>query len=1036
MKKKIRGILILSFFLCLIMGICSCGEEDKTPPVLTVYEHSTGYTEEEVTVLVATASDDKDGEVPVTYVVLSPSGKEIGVSNGKFVPHETGIYRVVFTAKDQSGNIAKEEAEIVVRDRNSAPVLTLGEYEKETSEGSVYTLPVCTATDAEGALAVTVSITAPDGSDVQAGVGNAFFVDWAGLYAIRFSAARSDGVESHKLIYITSERSEKTAEGVDGDISDALYEGAISSSVGGSRSLESIGVKIARGSDGIFFAFDGTDDKRVSGQERLEIYLDTEGTDRYPNAITTIRLDAYLSGKLTLMRGTGRDSLWSEENLSSLPYSRRPAFSVKLAEGSTIESGNENDKGYTAELYIPYKLLKISAADSFYLTMGCVREGDKSGWDGWNEFGLFPEPIYPFKYIEVKSDSLFNDNRLYHDATRADGDISEAKYHSDSAAVTEVGGLRGLEGMTVRIARDADGLYLAFDVSADKKVNDFDRVEVMFNVGEYHAVLNENNNVVFFLQSNGALQVAHGHNGGYREFIPYDALPAAGYSYGKNTTPNNNTDEDDGYFLELYIPYALFNKYTVGGVGQNTRLGITFGMWRASAEYNTASSDWSADPNKDWDGWSYGQFCDPLYPETYAVLMPDGRIMTQDALVDEIGEPSDPSVDGKLTEEYWEKAAVLDIPKAEDADGVIGLVYRDAEGLRVAFLGDARALTSKDVIVFYVSTKDSAYAIGGNLGDEYEVRGQYANIYDYTFRIWLDRSVAVYRGLYKDWADPVEDLSALSLAIDKESVDCSYIVELYIPYSFFTASDGFAPDRESVLGLSLRLGGENSRGSMVWNNYHYAGIYCDSESPASYVRIDKDNKLFAALENNGGYRVDGVFDEEVYSGEKATLSVGSSDAEIYRSAKGIHVKYTFAEGVESFRLILSTLDHGLGKPYVFDYQIILNRSGTVECSFGNSHAFYDTSLYVPYSAPRAVFAGDTVELFISYDYLSRYNTGSTYAPKGYMQITAESELRFAADCVKNGVRESECVYNGATVVFDALDPASYQNLILKEAEND
>ena len=43
--------------------------------------------------------------------------------------------------------------------------------------------------------------------------------------------------------------------------------------------------------------------------------------------------------------------------------------------------------------------------------------------------------------------------------------------------------------------------------------------------------------------------------------------------------------------------------------------------------------------------------------------------------------------------------------------------------------------------------------------------------------------------------------------------------------------------------------------------------------------------------------------------------------------------------------------------------------------------------------------------------------------------------RFAADCVKNGTRDGECVYGGESVFFDALDPASYRKLILKEAEN-
>ena len=64
--KKIRGFLAAAFFLCLTMGIYSCGGKDKTPPVLTLYEHSTGYTEEEITILVATAADDKDGTVPVS----------------------------------------------------------------------------------------------------------------------------------------------------------------------------------------------------------------------------------------------------------------------------------------------------------------------------------------------------------------------------------------------------------------------------------------------------------------------------------------------------------------------------------------------------------------------------------------------------------------------------------------------------------------------------------------------------------------------------------------------------------------------------------------------------------------------------------------------------------------------------------------------------------------------------------------------------------------------------------------------------------
>lgn len=233
--------------------------------------------------------------------------------------------------------------------------------------------------------------------------------------------------------------------------------------------------------------------------------------------------------------------------------------------------------------------------------------------------------------------------------------------------------------------RDTDGLYLGFDVSGDKKSMISTASKWRSTSGNFTPYSTKTTTSSSFCNRTALCRFCTDITAFTENFSLTTRFPPAGYSYGRHTTPNDNTDEDDGYFLELYIPYALFNKYTVGGVGEDTRLGITFGLWRASAEYNT-TSDWGTDPNKDWDGWSYGEFCDPLYPETYAVLMSDGRIMTRDALVDEIGEPSDPSVDGKLTEAYWKKAAALNIPKTEDADGVKGLVYRDAEGLRVAFL--------------------------------------------------------------------------------------------------------------------------------------------------------------------------------------------------------------------------------------------------------------------------------------------------------------------------------------------------------------
>ena len=231
-----------------------------------------GYVDEELTVRVARATDDRDGDVKVEYRIYSPSEKEIGVSADRFTPHEEGTYRIVFTARDAAGNEATETDEIVVRKRGGAPVLVIEEYEPTTAEGEIYTIPEYSAHDAEGELPVRVSVNAPDGSDVVVGAGDAFFVDYAGEYRIRFAAENGEGVSSYQSIFIRSEPTERTREGVDGEFGEDFYRSAAVTSVGGLRGLERIGVSVARASDGIFFALHprerGRAYRTVSGRER------------------------------------------------------------------------------------------------------------------------------------------------------------------------------------------------------------------------------------------------------------------------------------------------------------------------------------------------------------------------------------------------------------------------------------------------------------------------------------------------------------------------------------------------------------------------------------------------------------------------------------------------------------------------------------------------------------------------------------------------------------------------------------------------
>lgn len=1016
LKLFMPMLLAVSALAC----VFACGDggsqSDVTPPAVSLGEQRICYAEDPYTVVLATARDEVDGEVDVAVEAFAPSGKEVGVSGGIFTPHEVGTYKLIFRARDKAGNVAEKEQPLRVLAPSSKPAIELGDYAPTMREGELYTLPTYSLTEDGKNMDVEVTVARPDGATVEV-YEDKFFVDRTGEYTVEFSCTLAAGSVVRREICIQASFGEKTAAGVDGVLNDEMYVGARRTALGGLRDLERINVAIVRGESGIYFAFDGSSDMRVSRNERIEVYF---ASDEYADspADGTKKLELFATGEISY-----RETKSGAYIFAAVPeYYARPVYAVKLGEGTTLDAGNANDGGYASELFVPYEYLGVAKTDSVFLTLGCVREGDPLDWDGWNEFAVFPDPLAPYRYVELRSDgALVNYNRLYENIQKADGVVDDGEYNGKGIAQANVGGLRGLEGMAVRIVYGDDGLYFAFDVSKDKKVNDHDRVEVCLNAGE--TTRDPNTACLqFWMQSSGGMTVLRGNGDGYIGFEPGSEFPASAATYGDKTTPNKNDDEDNGYYVELFVPYSLFNVHTSArGINKNTRFGITFGIWRASESYHT-DLNWSKDPNKDWDGYSHGAFCDPLFPDTYAVLMPDGRIVSRNEVVDIIGDPTDPSVDGALEETYWQSAAKLEIPPAGDLDGVTTLLYRDPGGLRVGFTGTVKELTYKDAIAFYVSTRDSSYEFGGQEGTEkYILNGRYPSEYDYAFHIRFDRSVAAYRGKYKDWADRITDLTAVSLDIAVN--DGGYVVEMYIPYAFFT----HVPTQEDTLGVTVRLAGENERGSVMWNNLYYAGIYADSESPASYVRLDKNNKLFAGVKNAATARIDGKFDETLYSGGSAELVLGGSEIRLYRAADGLYGKLTFAEDEKYLAIVISTLDHGLDKPYVYDYLVNVYRDGKVESSFGNSHGFYDPDIYTSYCAPRAVFDGNTAELFIPYEYLSRFNVGSAYGEKGFMQITENSALKIAA------AGESKvCAYNGEQAVFDILDPSTYAPLAVKE----
>ena len=1018
----------------------STESKDTTPPVLYASSYNEFNLGEEIDVLPCTALDNVDGKISTTFEVISPSGLKVEITNNKFIASEIGVYKIIYKAVDSSGNENTIEVNVNVNEETiirNKPQISVSDYDDNIFVGKYFSLPTIKAiVNVDGDLEYTVTLIDSNNNQEKI-LTNRIFFEYPGNYELVITSTNSANLSNTKNIILNVKDAEKIISGIDGLFDEKYENTGYKGRIGGSRELESADFYLNLSNEGINVLFDISNDKSINSNERIEMYYDSEGLSLHPTTKTTKMFYFYADGRLEYFTGNNASG-WSFVDFSSLSYSQRPISKVKLLGSSTLESGNNDDEGWIAEAFIPYTLLETSKLESMYLSFGMVRENDKSNWDGWNDLGVYPDVMNPSKYAEFKNNKIYNTNRYYSMNNNHVNGLNDDEFYSlASCSKTTVGGLRNLEKANISLSRSTEGIYLYYDVPNDINVNNADRIEFYVHLGEKSHSLTGSRDFRFYMHASGNLQVARGSG---EEIIPNkDMKVEYTSSLHEGTTIDDNDDTDKGYYGELFIPYSFFNFYSINkNVDSKTRFGITFGMWRTTKSYSS-TDNWGTDPYKDWDGWNSVSFstgfCDPLYPDTYAIWMYNGNIVSPADVIEEIDKPTDPTVDGKLAESYWtsEKTASLNIPRTGELDGVETLIYHDENGLRVAFKGDATTITKKDIIMFYINTYDQSYTIGSEiLNDYYEVNGQYANTGDYMFRIDLDRSVQVKRGNYKDWHEEIKDLSKLQLEIDLESQLYSYVVELYIPYEFLSSKD-HKVTKEDTLGFTTRLAGENSRGSVIWNNLHYAGIYCDSESPASYVRINKDGYVYAALDNSNEYMVDGKFDEEVYKSKYALVNIYDTTAKIYRSSKGIHIKYEYGANTNNVRLVLSTVNHGLGAPYVYDYQIITDKNGKLEFSWGNSHTFYDTSLYSPYSAPRYIVSEENGkiygELFISYDYLSRYNTTGNYTEKGYMQIVESDLLRFSMDLNIKTVQNF--TYNDVKVLDSDCDiPSTYRELNL------
>ena len=179
---------------------------ERTAPVITVGQHvDSVYEGFGVNVDVATAVDFAGEPVDVT-VNVSKDGVLYNdqVKNGVFTPTETGVYKVVFTAKDSVDETLIGYAEMIVTvlADTEAPVIDVTFEDRVVQPGTTITLPSAVANDNADAN-VQLVVTVTYGTESVTVQNNSFVAEKAGTYTITWTAKDSAGNNTTRIARVT-----------------------------------------------------------------------------------------------------------------------------------------------------------------------------------------------------------------------------------------------------------------------------------------------------------------------------------------------------------------------------------------------------------------------------------------------------------------------------------------------------------------------------------------------------------------------------------------------------------------------------------------------------------------------------------------------------------------------------------------------------------------------------------------------------------------------------------------------------------------
>ena len=220
-----------------------------------------------------------------------------------------------------------------------------------------------------------------------------------------------------------------------------------------------------------------------------------------------------------------------------------------------------------------------------------------------------------------------------------DGLRNEKEWNNGSEIIT----FGSLNQCSAQLYRGEKSLFCFFEVvdsdiqtvgnNNGDDVTKGDSIEIYFDFKDDAANKPQNDDIQINIGAHGKTRIFVGSNG---EWGSWNGL--LDYEIVLNGTLNDSLDEDNGYTVELMIPYAQV------GIDKNSTYGVAFGHVARGKDSTHESLEYT------WGGLTYeGSFVDPQVPKSYIVSMgnkfysranvPIGNIEVNGTVYDENGSP-------------------------------------------------------------------------------------------------------------------------------------------------------------------------------------------------------------------------------------------------------------------------------------------------------------------------------------------------------------------------------------------------------------